>query len=127
MSADPTGAASADSAQTIAVEVTAIDQVTPLIKHFRLARSHGGRMPAFSGGSHIVVVMRGATRVYRNPYSLLSPPNLLEAYEIGVRRMEESRGGSHFMHDSVRIGSRLEIAPPREIITARRVVNLLVK
>ena len=25
----------------------------------------------------------------------------LDTYEIGVRRMEESRGGSHFMHDQV--------------------------
>jgi ferredoxin-NADP reductase len=96
----------------MAVEVAAIEQITPLIKHFRLAPIDGGNMPAFSGGSHIVVVMRGATRVHRNPYSLLSSPHELDTYEIGVRRMEESRGGSHFMHDAVRVGSRLEIAHP---------------
>ncbi len=99
-------------AVTIAVEVTAVEQVTPLIKHFTLAPVAGGTMPAFSGGSHIIVVMRRANRVHRNPYSLMSPPSRLEAYEIGVRRMEESRGGSHFMHDEVRVGSRLEIAHP---------------
>ena len=99
-------------AVTIAVEVTAVEQVTPLIKHFTLAPVAGGTMPAFSGGSHIIVVMRRANRVHRNPYSLMSPPGRLEAYEIGVRRMEESRGGSHFMHDEVRVGSRLEIAHP---------------
>jgi ferredoxin-NADP reductase len=99
-------------AATIEVEVTAIDQVTPLIKHFRLAPVDGGTLPAFSGGSHIIVVMHGAARAHRNPYSVLSPPNRLDAYEIGVRRMEESRGGSHFMHDSVRVGSRLQIAHP---------------
>jgi ferredoxin-NADP reductase len=96
-------------AQTLEVEVTAIEQVTPLIKHFKLRPLAGESMPAFSGGSHIVVVMRTPTRVYRNPYSLLSPPHRLDAYEIGVRRMEESRGGSHFMHDRVGVGSRLEI------------------
>jgi ferredoxin-NADP reductase len=88
--------------------------VTPLIKHFRLAPVDGGTLPAFSGGSHIIVVMHGAARAHRNPYSLLSPPNRLDAYEIGVRRMEESRGGSHFMHDSVRVGSRLRDRPPGE-------------
>jgi dimethylamine monooxygenase subunit B len=98
--------------QTLPVVVSAIEQITPLIKHFRLAPVGGGSMPAFSGGSHIVVVMKGAARTYRNPYSLLSPPNQLDAYEIGVRRMEESRGGSHFMHDQVQVGSRLEIAHP---------------
>lgn len=99
-------------AQTLSVEVKRVEQITPLIKHFTLAALDGGNLPAFSGGSHIVVVMRGATRVHRNPYSLLSSPHELGTYEIGVRRMEESRGGSHFMHDQVRVGSRLEIAHP---------------
>jgi ferredoxin-NADP reductase len=101
-----------NDAQTLAVEVTAIEQVTPLIKHFKLAAADGGALPAFSGGSHIIVVMRTAARIHRNPYSLLSSPHDLDHYEIGVRRMEESRGGSHFMHDEVKVGSRLEIAHP---------------
>ena len=96
-----------NDAQTLAVEVKAIEQVTPLIKHFTLAAIDGGDLPAFSGGSHIIVVMRGASRVHRNPYSLLSSPRQLSHYEIGVRRMEESRGGSHFMHDSVQVGTSL--------------------
>ncbi len=77
-------------AQTIAVEVIGVEQVTPLIKHFKLAPVGGGSLPAFSGGSHIIVVMQGAARVHRNPYSLLSSPQQLDTYEIGVRRMEES-------------------------------------
>jgi ferredoxin-NADP reductase len=101
-----------NDAQTFAVEVTAIEQITPLIKHFTLASPDGDALPAFSGGSHIIVVMRGALRIHRNPYSLLSSPRQLGAYEIGVRRMEESRGGSHFMHDKVQVGSALEIAHP---------------
>ena len=101
-----------NEAQTLAVSVAAIEQVTPLIKHFTLTAADGGSLPAFSGGSHIIVVMRGALRMHRNPYSLLSSPHRLETYEIGVRRMEESRGGSHFMHDKVQVGSRLEIAHP---------------
>jgi ferredoxin-NADP reductase len=101
-----------NDAQTIAVEVVGIEQVTPLIKHFKLEAVAGGSLPVFSGGSHIIVVMKAADRVHKNPYSLLGPPSQLETYEIGVRRMEESRGGSHFMHDEVKIGSRLEIAHP---------------
>ena len=101
-----------NDAQTLAVEVTAVEQITPLIKHFALTAVDGGDMPAFSGGSHIVVVMRGESRVHRNPYSVLSSPRNLGAYEIAVRRMEESRGGSHYMHDAVRVGSHLEIAHP---------------
>jgi ferredoxin-NADP reductase len=110
-------------AQTLEVEVTAIEQVTPLIKHFELRPVAAGSMPAFSGGSHIVVVMRTPARVYRNPYSLLSPPHRLDSYEIGVRRMEESRGGSHFMHDRVEVGTRLEIAHPVNLFALDKIAR----
>ncbi|MGH8264779.1 MAG: PDR/VanB family oxidoreductase [Steroidobacteraceae bacterium] len=110
-------------AATIAVEVAAVEQVTPLIKHFTLAPVDGGVMPAFSGGSHIIVIMRRANRVHRNPYSLMSPPSKLDAYEISVRRMEESRGGSHFMHDAVRVGSRLEIAHPVNLFALDKIAR----
>lgn len=99
-------------ADTIPVRVVAIEQVTAEIKHFTLAPAAGGDLPAFSGGSHIIVVMRGANRIHRNPYSLMSSPGQLDTYEISVRRMEQSRGGSHFMHDQVQVGSELEIAHP---------------
>jgi ferredoxin-NADP reductase len=110
-------------AQTLSVEVKAIEQVTPLIKHFTLAAPDGAALPAFSGGSHIIVVMKGATRVHRNPYSLLSSPRELDSYQIGVRRMEESRGGSHFMHDAVTIGSRLEIAHPVNLFALDKIAR----
>src|SRR6202021_101652 len=108
--AAPQGGVPVNDAQTRAVEVVGVEQVTPLIKHFKLAPVGGGSLPVFSGGSHIIVVMRAADRVHKNPYSLLGSPSQLETYEIGVRRMEESRGGSHYMHDRVVVGSRLEIA-----------------
>jgi dimethylamine monooxygenase subunit B len=97
---------------TISVRVSDVRQVTPRIKHFTLTPLGGGELPAFSGGSHVIVVMRGASRVHRNPYSLMSSPAQLDRYEISVRRMETSRGGSHFMHDQVSRGATLEIAHP---------------
>ncbi len=57
-----------NEAQTIAVQVTAVEQVTPLIKHFTLAAADGSALPAFSGGSHIIVVMQGAPRVEGSPH-----------------------------------------------------------
>jgi ferredoxin-NADP reductase len=97
---------------TVHVEVTAIEQITPQIKHFTLRPVDRSPLPAFSGGSHVVVVMRAAHRVHRNPYSLLSAPSDRSAYQIAVRRMEESRGGSEFMHTQLQVGSHLEIAHP---------------
>ncbi len=101
-----------NSAQTLAVIVTRIEQVTPLIKHFTLASAGGEPLPAFSGGSHIIVVLHAQSRTHRNPYSLLSSPRSLETYEFAVRRMEQSRGGSHHLHDRIEVGSRLEISHP---------------
>lgn len=100
------------NAQTVTVKVVGVENVTPLIKHFKLAPLIGDSLPAFSGGSHIVVIMHGDRRTHRNPYSLLSSPHELDHYEIGVRRMEESRGGSVHMHDVVQVGTLLEIAHP---------------
>jgi ferredoxin-NADP reductase len=103
---------SGSHADTIRVRVVAVEQVTPQIKHFTLAPVAGGELPAFSGGSHIIVVMRGAQRDFRNPYSLMSSPNELSSYQISVLRVDPSRGGSAFMHEQVRVGTELEIAHP---------------
>ncbi len=101
-----------NSAQVLSVVVTAVEQVTPLIKHFTLASVDGEPLPAFSGGSHIIVVMHAPSRTHRNPYSLLGSPRALDTYEIAVRRMEQSRGGSQYLHDRIGVGSRLEVAHP---------------
>jgi dimethylamine monooxygenase subunit B len=110
-------------AQTLPVVVTAIEQVTPLIKHFTLAAVDGGPLPAFSGGSHIIVVMQAPTRTHRNPYSLLSSPRCLDRYEIAVRRMEDSRGGSRHLHDRIEVGSRLEIAHPVNLFALDKIAR----
>ena len=98
--------------ETIPVEVVAIEQVTPLIKQFTLRGVDRAELPPFSGGCHVIVVMHGQQRTFRNPYSLLSSPNVLSAYQIAVRRDDQGRGGSLFMHQQVAVGSRLEIAYP---------------
>ena len=98
--------------ESIEVVVAAIAEVTPLIKRFTLCTLAGGLLPPFSGGCHVTVVMRGGARTFRNPYSLLSSPRDLDAYEIAVRRDEQGRGGSLFMHRSVTVGTRLEISHP---------------
>ena len=99
-------------AQTIPVEVTAIEQVTPLIKQFTLRPIGGGELPPFSGGCHVIVVMHGKDRTHRNPYSLLSSPRDLSSYQIAVRRHDQGRGGSLFMHQKVEVGTGLEVAHP---------------
>lgn len=99
-------------AETIPVEVARIEQVTPLIREFTLRPVGAEELPPFSGGCHIVVVMRAGNRTFRNPYSLMGSPRDLTCYRIAVRRHDRGRGGSLFMHREVQVGTRLDIAHP---------------
>lgn len=99
----------------IPVNVTAIKDVTAFVKTFTLEAADGSLLPCFSGGSHVVVTMPGETRSYHNPYSLMSSPFERGYYQISVRREDEGRGGSLFMHENVRVGDRLEISPPANL------------
>ena len=42
----------------------------------------------------------------------MSSPRDLSRYQIAVRRHDEGRGGSLFMHQQVQVGTRLEVAHP---------------
>lgn len=94
------------------VRVDRIEQVTPLIKTFRLVDPDAAPLPAFSGGSHVIVLIERDGKTFRNPYSLMSSPFDLRSYEIAVRRADKGRGGSRAMHDQVRVGAVLQITYP---------------
>ncbi|WP_137818932.1 PDR/VanB family oxidoreductase [Pseudomonas sp. 2FG] len=106
----------ANTYEMIAARVTGVEQVTPLIKRFTLVRQDGESLPSFSGGSHIIVQMRGADgRQHSNAYSLMSDPQATASYQIGVRLEEQSKGGSAFMHEQVAVGSELMISTPNNL------------
>lgn len=96
----------------IPVRVAAIDAVARNVKSFRLVPESGDAMPLFSGGSHVVVTMRDGARTYRNPYSLMGSPRDGASYQIAVLKTDPSRGGSHFMHEGLGVGSALTISHP---------------
>jgi len=96
----------------IPVKVTAITKVADSVKRFRFESLDGAAMPIFSGGAHVVVSMRDGKVLRRNPYSLMSDPADSSGYEISVLRVEQSRGGSHFLHDRLKVGDQLVISQP---------------
>ncbi len=49
-----------------------VEQITPLVKRFTLVSPTGAPLPAFSGGSHIIVQMQDGEQRYSNAYSLMS-------------------------------------------------------
>jgi len=96
----------------IDVRVSAIETVAQNIKRFRLEPVSGAALPSFSAGSHVVVTMRDGAKTYRNPYSLMGRLSETAGYQISVLKTETSRGGSIFMHEAVKTGSRLTISHP---------------
>lgn len=79
--------------------------------------SIGEPLPTFQPGAHIDVhLANGLVR----QYSLTNGPGETAAYRIGVKREPESRGGSAFLHDSVREGDVLAISEPRNNFVLRR-------
>ena len=103
----------------IPVTVTALEDVTPEIRTLRLAAGDGHYLPGFSGGSHITVGVDLADGTnLRNAYSLMSSPYDTSHYDIAVRRMENGRGGSRFIH-GLRPGDRLGVSPPVNLFPIR--------
>jgi ferredoxin-NADP reductase len=98
--------------QSIKVRVAEVVPVTPLVKRFRFVPIAGGLLPAFSGGAHTIVEMHDGAVVRRNPYSLMGSPDELDSYQVSVRKVEDSRGGSVFMHDRVKAGDEMAVSPP---------------
>ena len=94
------------------VRVAEVVPVYELIARFRFVSRDGSALPAFSGGAHTVVEMddNGTRRL--NPYSLMSDPEDTSGYEISVRRDDQGRGGSLFMHRHVRPGMEMVLSHP---------------
>ncbi len=99
-------------AEKIHVRVTEKTPLNALVTRFRFEPVDGGLLPTFSGGAHTVVEMKDGDITRLNPYSLMSDPYDQDAYTISVRRDDEGRGGSLFLHNQVEVGTELTISYP---------------
>jgi ferredoxin-NADP reductase len=99
-------------AEKIAVTVTDIVPLNDLVTRFEFKRTDGGLLPTFSGGAHTVVEMHDGESTRLNPYSLMSDPMDQTAYTISVRRDDQGRGGSLYMHTKVAVGDEMVISYP---------------
>jgi vanillate O-demethylase ferredoxin subunit len=92
------------------VRVKSITQEAEGIHTFVLVPLPGKDLPRFTAGSHIDVHMRaGLVR----SYSLVNSCADRNSYVLGVARCVDSRGGSNYMFDEVRVGQTLKISAPR--------------
>ncbi|HGM6785255.1 TPA: 2Fe-2S iron-sulfur cluster-binding protein [Pseudomonas aeruginosa] len=96
------------------VKVTAVRQLTPVVREFTFEAEEGS-LPAFSSGSHVQVAMPLEGRTLRNAYSLLGDPADPRRYRIAVRLQDDSRGGSRYLHEQVAVGDRLQLSVPHNL------------
>lgn len=85
---------------------------TPSIRSIRLESPDGSILPPWQPGSHVDLQL--LTR-HERQYSLCGDPADRTSYRIAVRREPRSRGGSHYIHGFLRVGSRVWVRPPRNL------------
>lgn len=87
-----------------------IKTVAEDIVSLELARADGQNLPAFTAGSHIDLKLgNGLIR----SYSLVNDPAEQGRYVVAVNKDAASRGGSSYVHESLREGQTIEVSEPR--------------
>ena len=99
-------------AEKIAVRVTEVTPLNELVTRFEFTPVDGRLLPTFSGGAHTVVELEDGDLTRRNPYSLMSDPFDQTSYTISVRRDDEGRGGSLYLHKNIKVGDEITISNP---------------
>jgi len=104
------------------LKLEATDTLTPGIRKFTLTPVDRSPLPRAGAGSHVVLEIPGPGRVWKNAYSITSAAET-PAYEIMVRRVENSRGGSAWLHDHAQAGDVLEVQPPQNLFAPQRLAK----
>jgi dimethylamine monooxygenase subunit B len=90
------------------------------IRKFALEALDGAELPVAGAGAHVILEIPGPKRAWKNAYSLVSGPNQRNTYEIIVRRVAKSRGGSAWLHDHADAGEVLEVSAPQNLFAPPR-------
>ena len=114
-------------ATTIAMRVAQAQALNPLIRRFCFSAAHGGPLPTWTPGAHIKVqvTLPDGSKDWRQ-YSLIDFEGKAgradfapEQYMIAVRREDDGRGGSKFMHEVLQPGAEVLIEVPKNDFAMR--------
>ena len=79
------------------------------VKQFELRPLDDAPLPVFTAGAHLDLHLpNGLIR----SYSLTNSQSERHRFVIGVARDRASRGGSQYLHDSLKAGDVIQISPP---------------
>ncbi|MBC8740890.1 oxidoreductase [Paraburkholderia sp. UCT31] len=104
---------------TLKLRVASVDAPTSLIRSFTLEAGDGALLPGYEPGAHIQVEIPaadGGVAQWRS-YSLINTDPRIDtragvrAYRLGIRREDEGRGASRFMH-TLQAGAMLTVRAP---------------
>lgn len=87
-----------------------------------LADPGGAVLPVWAPGAHVDVEL--PNEIMRQ-FSLCGDPSERRAYRIGVLREAAGRGGSAYVHDTLRVGAALTVRGPRNNFTFRPAPRVL--
>jgi ferredoxin-NADP reductase len=113
--ADQPYASVAPTGNFLIARVAGTRKLTPVIREITLVSPdpQNAPLPGFSAGSHVQVRLPNGRR---NAYSLVGDPaDGGGAYRIAVRLHENSRGGSRYIHETLKTGDHIQITPPANL------------
>ncbi|MFI7501728.1 PDR/VanB family oxidoreductase [Streptomyces sp. NPDC049687] len=94
----------------VTLEISAKEDVAEGVAALTLVHPTGARLPDWAPGSHIEVVLPEGTIRH---YSLCGNRWDAYTYRIAVLREPQGRGGSAYVHDTLRPGDRVGVGGPR--------------
>jgi tetrachlorobenzoquinone reductase len=96
--------------ESIEVLVKAVTNEAQGINAWEFQSVSGQELPPFTAGAHIdLQLSNGMVR----SYSLCNSQDDRHRYVVAINKDPASRGGSKFIHETLRPGDRLKITPPR--------------
>ena len=95
--------------QPMKLRVTALGAEALDVMRVELAAADGADLPHFEPGAHLTLHLPGGLQ---RQYSLVNDWRERHRYVLGVGLAAESRGGSRFVHTSLRVGDEVDVSGP---------------
>jgi dimethylamine monooxygenase subunit B len=110
-------------AATLNLRVREAETMSPLLKRFVLEAADRSPLPTTGPGAHLRLLLNDGRRSFRNAYSISATTPDNSAYEIIVRRVAQSRGGSAFLHEQVDAGAIIAADFPSNLFPLSQVAR----